>query len=527
MLNKRLVNVGEILLLLVILGLALYIRLANGATNPGWYTDEGSDIDMAHHLQMGEFRYLAVNQSFLMFGRPPVFHSILAVVFNVFGTGIGTLRGLTGVLGVVSVAVLFFVVRRTGHPTLALLSALMLAIYPNAVIYSRLGYNYNLLTPLVILAFWGLWEYLKNSERRWLALAALALGIGGVCNLASFNFVLPLIVVILFRRRQDIFWALPLIALPFVIYGLLMLLIAPQAFLFDVQFTLFRIGKYGVFEQIALTSVNFTSLVQHDYWIGLSVVGLFLIPVRRLRYLSILSLILPLLPLGRTVILGSTGYYYFIPLMPFIALGVAALVTYGVPHVFTFARTGLQGLLATLSLPKSRTSRWLQTRLIAFGTVFVVFYLFIAPFVAIIFFHVASYIPVVFPTQIDSYLLNPTDARQVIGYINQTVQPNDLVIASPGLAWALNGNVADFQMAVAYQHIATEHLPDNIPADRWVFDPTYTRARFVIIDNIWTNWAVNEMDEVRVMAEDVVLRWQLVFESGEIRVYENPFYGVP
>ena len=70
-------------------------------------------------------------------------------------------------------------------------------------------------------------------------------------------------------------------------------------------------------------------------------------------------------------------------------------------------------------------------------------------------------------------------------------------------------------------------LADNVPADRWVFDPTYTRARFVVIDNLWMSWAVNDMDEVRAMEEDVTLRWRLVFEAGAIKVYENPIYPTP
>jgi 4-amino-4-deoxy-L-arabinose transferase-like glycosyltransferase len=525
--HKGLVNVGEFLILLAILALAFYIRLTNVATNPGWYTDEGTDIDIAHHLQMGEVQYLAVNQSFLLFGRPPLFQSVLATAFNVFGTGIETLRSLTGVLGVISVGLLFVVVRRSGERILALLAALMFAIYPNAVVYSRMGYSYNLLTPLVILTYWGMWEYINSSQRRWLVLAALVLGIGGLSNLASFNFILPLIVVILFRRRSDIFWVVPLIFLPFILYALFMLLTASQAFLFDVQFTLLRIGKFSFLEQISLTFVNFISLIQHDFWVGLGIVGLFIIPIERLYHLSILSLVFPLLALGRTVILGSAGYYYFIPLMPFIALGVAALVNYGTPYVFEFVHMGLKRLFAALNLPQSPISRWFQTRLIAIGTASFIFYLFIAPLVAITFFHIASYIPTRFPTMIDSYLLNPSHAQGAIDYVNRAIQQDDVVIASPGLAWAINGDVADFQMSIAYQGIATEHLPNNIPSDRWVFDPTYTRARFVIIDNLWLNWAVNEMDEVRTMVEDVTLRWQLAFEAGAIKVYENPFHNVP
>ena len=43
----------------------------------------------------------------------------------------------------------------------------MYAIYPQAVVYSRFGFSYNLLTPLVLLAtMLGCWEYLSTTRRR-------------------------------------------------------------------------------------------------------------------------------------------------------------------------------------------------------------------------------------------------------------------------------------------------------------------------------------------------------------------------
>ena len=52
----------------------------------------------------------------------------------------------------ITVAVLYLTVRRmTRDVRLALLAALLLAIYPPAVLYSRFGFSYNLLAPLVLL----------------------------------------------------------------------------------------------------------------------------------------------------------------------------------------------------------------------------------------------------------------------------------------------------------------------------------------------------------------------------------------
>ncbi|RLD11534.1 MAG: hypothetical protein DRI56_00965 [Chloroflexota bacterium] len=76
-------------------------------------------------------------------------------------------------------------------------------------------------------------------------------------------------------------------------------------------------------------------------------------------------------------------------------------------------------------------------------------------------------------------------------------------------------------MAIAAEGKATKHFPADIPLERFAFDPRYTQARYVVIDPVWRNWAAANMPEVEAMIADVK-KWTLVFQSGEIDVYENP-----
>ena len=103
----------EVIALFLILALAAYLRLANHTDNPGWYTDEGTHLDIAQNLAHGRVQYMAINQATLLFSRLPLFELLLAGSLSLMGEGIGTLRALTGGLGVVSVGVLYGVVRRT------------------------------------------------------------------------------------------------------------------------------------------------------------------------------------------------------------------------------------------------------------------------------------------------------------------------------------------------------------------------------------------------------------------------------
>jgi hypothetical protein len=53
-----------------------------------------------------------------------------------------------------------------------------------------------------------------------------------------------------------------------------------------------------------------------------------------------------------------------------------------------------------------------------------------------------------------------------------------------------------------------------------LFTADYRQARFVVIDQLWHNWAqFNVPGVAQIMAE--VAQWPLVFEAGNIRVYEN------
>src|SRR5512141_2402171 len=105
----------EFAVLLLILSLAAYVRLANVATNPAWYTDEGTHLDIARYLLHGQVQYLAVNQSWLLFSRLPLFEVLLSGAALIGGVSMLTLRTVTALLGVITVAVLYLTVHRLTH----------------------------------------------------------------------------------------------------------------------------------------------------------------------------------------------------------------------------------------------------------------------------------------------------------------------------------------------------------------------------------------------------------------------------
>jgi hypothetical protein len=198
-------------------------------------------------------------------------------------------------------------------------------------------------------------------------------------------------------------------------------------------------------------------------------------------------LLLPFVLLGRTTPLFSLSAYYLIPLFPLMALGVANVVRprRGAPITYVVAT-----LFVTLALLPLTLSHIAQTR-------------------------------EGFHTDIDPFLLNPQDAARAAAYLNDVADADDVVIASPGVAWSITARTADMQMPIAYRGTATPHLPANLPSNRWAFSPDYNAARFVVIDNLWRNWAMPNIPGVAEMVRDVA-EWPLVFHAGEIVIYQNP-----
>lgn len=485
----------------MLLTIAAVLRFTNLGDNPSWYTDEGTHLEIARQLQYGRFQYLAITQSTLLFARPPLFDLLLAAAVRVFGLSMATLRYLTAGLGVISVGLVYGGLRRWENGRLSdnlsllpVFAAFILAIYPQAVLYSRFGFSYNLLAPLLLLMVYGLYSYSESGDKRNLALAASAVGLGIVSDLWMISVVPVLLLVTVWRSWRDAAWSMALVCAPFGVYTAVSLLTIPTAFLFDLQFTLFRLAALTLPQQLQTVALNVTTLFTQDIWLAIGVMGLFLIRPYRLRYLLLLTFLLPLLILGRTTALYSLGAYYMIPLLPLLAVGWGAWLQAALHWGQRQPGLLLPLLFAVLLIPLGTTLflDWQQAQQ-------------------------------VWSTSIDPFLLRGADAQAVAIWVNGRIQPDDLVIASPGITWLLQGHRADFQMAVAIGGQATPHLPADIPADRYEFDPTFARARYVIVDDLWRHWAVYHVPGLSAQLAEVE-QWPLLFSAGAIFVYANPAF---
>src|SRR3990172_1294094 len=187
--------VGEALGLLLVLAAAGYLRFTQLAENPGWYSDEGTIADIAQNMAEGKVQYLALGRSTLLAARLPLMPGLLSLLLSNSQNTLLTLRAMTASLGVLSSLLLYLLVRTSLGPAAratALLAGLLQAVYPFAVFYNRIGFSYNLLTPLLLIAAGGFWFYLDRGRKAGLAVAAPAIGCGVVPDPMMVRLALPL-----------------------------------------------------------------------------------------------------------------------------------------------------------------------------------------------------------------------------------------------------------------------------------------------------------------------------------------------
>lgn len=537
-------HILEAVALILIIALAAYLRLTNLRDNPAWYTDEATHLNIATNLLNGQFQYMAVTQSTLLFARLPLFEIILAACLKWFGNDILILRTLTALLNTISVGLLWAVIRRITffirpddtplakfqHRLLPLLATFLFAIYPQAVLYSRLGFSYNLLTPLILLTMLGLAEYHRTMSRHWLFIAILSIGIGTTSDLMMFTMFLPFALVVSISRWRDIFWSIPLALIPFTIYVAFMLNYDSESFIFDLIFTANRLQGVSLSQQLTNLTDNYTTLISQDFWFLGALIGLFLMPPSRFSKLTILIYLTPIILLGRTNALHGLSFYYLIPILPVMAIGMSGLLSYGIPRLWNYLFNTFKNIVSNSTwLPDRFSTPQFQHPTTIFLTATFTLFLAISPFISN-FGHTFTNVQTTWQTALHPFLIKPDQARQVATFINTHTQPDDTVIASLAIAWLLDAQAVDFttgpaQLIDDHVHFWAVGGYVELPLRRIAYDPRYTSAHYVIVDNLWYTWGIHDAEGVWEMFNDVIDTWPVVFQTDTITIYENPDFS--
>ncbi len=128
---------------------------------------------------------------FVSIDKPPLglwIQAASAALFGFSGFSILLPQALAGVL---SVALLYRLVRRTFGPTAGLVAALVLAVTPISVATNRNNTMDSLLILFLLLAAWAVLRAVETSRLRWLMLCAVVVGLGFNTKMLQAFLVVP------------------------------------------------------------------------------------------------------------------------------------------------------------------------------------------------------------------------------------------------------------------------------------------------------------------------------------------------
>jgi 4-amino-4-deoxy-L-arabinose transferase-like glycosyltransferase len=152
-----------LLALAAILLLGALLRLQALDRSPLWW-DEGNNAYFAAHPE----RILAESRS-TNDTDPPAHRLALALWIRLFGASAFSLRLLSVACGLLTIPLLYLWGRRLGGPTVGLLAALLLALSPMSIYYSREAKAYPFVTLFAVLGAYVWARHIHGQERapRW------------------------------------------------------------------------------------------------------------------------------------------------------------------------------------------------------------------------------------------------------------------------------------------------------------------------------------------------------------------------
>lgn len=128
---------------------------------------------------------------FVSVDKPPLGLWLQAFSAKLFGFSGFSLFLPQALAGVLAVALVFHLVRRSFGPPVGLLAALIMAITPTGVVISRDNNLDMLLVLVVLLATWAVICAVENGQVRWLLLGAALVGVGFNVKMLEAYLVVP------------------------------------------------------------------------------------------------------------------------------------------------------------------------------------------------------------------------------------------------------------------------------------------------------------------------------------------------
>jgi 4-amino-4-deoxy-L-arabinose transferase-like glycosyltransferase len=181
---------GHLLLLSAVLALSAFLNLSRltseGYANVYYAATVKDMLDNWHN-----FFFASYDAGFVSVDKPPLGFWIQAASAYLFGFHGWSILLPQALAGVLSVALLYYLVHRSFGPVAGLLAALALALTPISVATNRHNNLESLLVLAVLLAAWAFILAAETGRLRWLVVGALVVGMGFNIKMLEAFLVLP------------------------------------------------------------------------------------------------------------------------------------------------------------------------------------------------------------------------------------------------------------------------------------------------------------------------------------------------
>jgi 4-amino-4-deoxy-L-arabinose transferase-like glycosyltransferase len=162
-------------------------RLTNEGYGNSYYAAGVKNMLTSWH----NFFFVSFDAGFVSIDKPPLGLWIQAASAKLFGFSGLSLLLPQALAGVLSVALLYHLVRRAFGPVAGLIAALVLAVTPIVVVTSRNNTADMLLVLTVLVAAWAVIRAAEAASLRWLLLCAVVVGLGFNIKMMQAFLVLP------------------------------------------------------------------------------------------------------------------------------------------------------------------------------------------------------------------------------------------------------------------------------------------------------------------------------------------------
>src|SRR5690242_4974810 len=152
------------ILLLLILVLAGFLRLYKIADYMTFLGDEGRDVLVVYNILHGHLTLLGPTSSVGGFFLGPIYYYFMTPFLWLFNYNPVGPAVMVALFGIATVWLTYYVGSRFFNPTTGLVAALLYAISPLVIAYSRSSWNPNPMPFFVLFLFYFIYKGLQNKS---------------------------------------------------------------------------------------------------------------------------------------------------------------------------------------------------------------------------------------------------------------------------------------------------------------------------------------------------------------------------